>query len=193
MPIYQNVLVLQPRTKMTRDNQESLVIVKPHKILQIISVCIEILWLGTILRSLQPFLFKVDSYLSPLLILLLLLFISSFFWMILNTINTQIVVRTDFIIMRGVLWKTYLSWDNVKKIQLIYNYKTRGRSVEINAPLRNFSLNFNSKISFDTNFHRNVRQGAYYVLELAKQHNIPVKTAGLSSPSYHEWKEWAKN
>jgi hypothetical protein len=178
---------------MTTDSQETLVILKPHKILQIISIFIEMFWIGTILRSLQPFFFKVDSYLSPLLLLLLLLFISIFFWIILNTINTQIVIRTDCIIMRGVLWRTYIAWDKVERIQLIYNYKTRGRSVEINAPLRSFSLNFNSKISFDTNFHRNVRKGVHYVLELAKQHNIPVKTAGLSSRSYQEWKEWAKN
>ncbi len=95
---------------MTTDNQDTLVILKPHIILQIISVCIEIFWISTILLSLQPFFLK-----------------------------------------------------------------------------------FNSKVSFETHIHRNVRQGVYHVLELAKQHNISVKTDGFFSPSYENWKEWARN
>ncbi len=178
---------------MTRDSQDILVVLKPHKTLQVISVIVEILWISTIGVGLHTFFFKVDPDMPSSLLLALLLFLSSFFWIILNTINTTVVVIKNSIVMRGILWRTYIAWDNVERIKLIYNYKIRGRSVEINTPSRNFSLNFNSKISFDTNFHRNVRKGAYYVLELAKQHNIPVKTAGLSSPSYHDWKQWARN
>ena len=178
---------------MTTDNQDTLVIMKPHIILQILSVCIEIFWIGTALICLQPFFFKVDSALPPWIMLLLALFCVIEAWIILNTINTQIVVRADCILMRGVLWKTYLPWDKVERIKLIYNTKTGGRSVEISAEARKFSLNFNSKVSFETHIHRNVRQGVYHVLELAKQHNISVKTDGFFSPSYENWKEWARN
>ncbi len=136
---------------------------------------------------------KVDSDLSPWGILVLILLGSIEVLAILNTINTQIVVRADCILMRGVLWKTYLPWDKVERIKLIYNAKTGGRSVEISAEARKFSLKFNSKVSFETHIHRNVRQGVYHVLELAKQHNISVKTDGFFSPSYENWKEWARN
>jgi hypothetical protein len=179
---------------MTRDSQEILVILKPYNIIQVISLILEALWGGFILISLLPLLSSSPEAISFLFLHLgAVLFFSIFLGVILNTINTSIVVRSEGILMRGILWKTYITWDNVERIQLIYNYKTKGRSVEINAPLRSFSLNFNSKISFDTNFHRNVRKGVHYVIELAQQHNIPVKTTGLSSPSYHAWKQWAKS
>ncbi|MDP8966077.1 MAG: hypothetical protein M3O33_19265 [Cyanobacteriota bacterium] len=175
---------------MTTDNPETLVIVKPHKILQVISISIEILWLHTVLNGLYTCFFKVDSYLSPGLLLFILLFISSFFWIILNTINTTIVVTTDCIVMRGVLWKTYILWETVKEIKLRYNQKNQGRAVEIYAKRK--QVPFNNKISFDTNFHRDVRRGVHYILELARQKKIFARTAGCLSPSYREWKEWAK-
>lgn len=176
---------------MTRNNQETLVIVKPRKILQIISVFIEIFWIVTILRSLQGILFKNYLYLSPVFFLFIVLFILSLFWIVLNTINTQIVVTTDGIMMLGVLWKTHISWKNVKKIDLIYYQKNSTRAVEIYANPK--QIPFNNKISFDSNVHRDIRRGVYYILELAGQHNISVKTAGWLSPTTDEWKEWAKN
>ncbi len=183
--------LFQPRTKMTRGTQETLVILKPHKILQIISIFIEIWWIYTILRAVQPFFFKVDLYLPPGLLLFVLIFISSFFWIVLNTINTQILVRNDSITMRGVLWKTHISWETVKEIKLIYNQKNNSRAVEIYAKKK--QLPFNNKVSFDSNFHRDVRRGVRYTLELAKEHDIPIKTDGWLCPSYYEWEAWANN
>lgn len=181
----------QPRTKMTTDNSETLVIVKPRRIMQIISVSIEILWLHTVLNGLYNCFFKVDSYLSPGVLLFILLFLGIVFWIIINTLNTTIVVQTDCIIMRGLFWKTHIPWESVKEIKLIYYQKNRSRGVEIYAKRK--QIPFNNKISFDSNFHRNVREGVHYILELARQKEIFARTTGWLSPSYHEWKEWAKN
>lgn len=176
---------------MTTDNPETLVIVKPRRIMQIIAVSLEILWLHTVFNGLYNCFFKVDSYLSPGLLLFILLFISIVFWIILNTINTTIVVTSDCIIMRGVLWKTHISWEAVKEIKLRYYQKNRSRGVEIHAKRK--QLPFNNRISFDSNFHRDVRRGVHYILELARQKEIFARTTGWLSPSYREWKEWAKN
>jgi dUTPase len=176
---------------MTTDNPETLVIVKPRRIMQIISVSIEILWIDTALRGLHTCFFKVDSGLTPLLLFFILLFLGSVFWIILNTINTTIVVKTDCIIMQGVFWKTQIPWEAVKEIKLRYYQKNRSRGVEIYAKRK--QLPFNNKISFDTNFHRDVRKGVHYILELARQKEIFAKTTGWLSPSYREWREWAKN
>ncbi len=181
----------QPRTKMTKDNPETLVIIKPRKIIQLISISMKILWIYTILMGVYNFFFKVDSYLTPELLLFILLFLSIFFWIILNTINTTIVVKTDCIIMRGLLWKNHIPWEAVKEIKLIYYPRNKRRAVEIYANRK--QLPFNNKIYFDSSFHRDVRRGVHYILELANQHKIFAKTAGWFSPSYGEWKEWAEN
>lgn len=180
---------------MNTNNQQTLVILKPHKIFQFASLLLKIFWIGIILRSIQLLLGASSVSLPISFILFVILFFSLIFWVILNTIDTSVVITTDGIFQRGVLWKTYIAWDSVQKIELSIASKTvafqkqKSRQAEIYAKPNNNS--FNNKISFDTSLHRNARIGVYYVLQLAEQYNIQVKTSWWS-PSYGEWKIWAK-
>ncbi|MBW4648528.1 MAG: hypothetical protein KME06_07480 [Kastovskya adunca ATA6-11-RM4] len=172
---------------MFKDSQDILAILKPRRIPQIVALFIKVLWI-------YVFLIIIQNLFNPELTSFMLfssffgaVFYSFIFWVILNTIDTSLQIRSNGILMRGLFWKTYLPWDSVKEIKLI-NGRNERRSAEIYAKHRKFG--FNKKVSFDSSLHRNFRHATYYLLYLAEQYKIPVKTGRWSLP-LSEWKAWA--
>jgi hypothetical protein len=167
---------------MTRDSQETLIVLNPHQTLQLVSVFLKLFWIAFILKVIQQFLSSDHSanYLPPFFNVFVIFFISLIFWVIINTLTTSVVVKADGILQQGFLWKTYIAWDAVKKIVLRERARDGSRFVEIYA--KRSQIPFNNKISFDTLLHRNAPQGIHYVLGLAKEYNVQVKTSWFSPP-----------
>lgn len=172
---------------MFKDSQDILAILKPRRVPQIVALFIKITWIYVLLIIIQN-LFKPEltSFMFFFNLFVVILH-SLIFWLILNTIDTSLEIRSNGILMQGLFWKTYLPWDTVKEIKLTSGSNTR-RVAKIYAKHRKFG--FNKKVSFDSSLHRNFRHATYYLLYLAEQYKIPVKTSRWSS-SLFEWRAWA--
>lgn len=175
---------------MSPYKQKILAVLNPYAILQVLSICIVIWWLALIVIGLFRW-WQSDTELEQVfrvyLVPGMIFIISAFFWSFLNTVNTTVIIRADGILMRGFFWNTYIPWTSANQIVLIYNHKARSHAVEVKRKYQ--LISWNNKVSFDSSLHRKVRRGAYYVIAVAEQRQIPIKVEGWQS--YELWKAWA--